>query len=142
LAKYTVQYYELSLGDQDPTTGWPKPGWVATAIDSFVFPKGSTRVLTMMGIYCRLDAVGFTDYKVMEGGVIRTQDLTIYKIVGDPEPWYDGNVFSHYKVDLAKMLTFPVPADYGILPPDSHFFGFEIIDVTHKFEDGFERGWT
>ena len=130
------------MGDYDATTGWPKPGWVATAILMPVFPKGSTRILTAMGVYCRLDAVGFTNYKLDEGDVVRTQEGVDYKVVGDPEPWYDGNVFSYYKVDLAKLLTFPVPVDP--VPPggDSHFFGFELIDATHKFEDGFERGWT
>ncbi len=134
---FSVTYYNLFLGDQDGTTGWHQRGFVTEQITMTIFPKGSSRVLSGLGIYSRHDAVGLTNYAVKRGSIVKDAHGSYYEIVGlSAHTW--GNVFGYYSCDLQQLTDFPFVAG---------FFGFE--DEAHtgyagnEFEDGFERGyWT
>ena len=136
MPSFTVTLYGLFLGDQDTTTGWYRKGYVYQTITMAVIPRSNTQALMSVGAYARLDAVGFTNYEVKEGDVVRDVHGNYWEIAGR-KPYTWGDTFAYYECDLKKLLNFPFTAG---------FFGFEIKqgsigNVIQGFEDGFERGY-
>ena len=135
--KYVV-LYSLFLGDPDVITGWYRKGYTTSAISMFVFPKGSQKILAGMGTYVRADALGFTDFPVKEGDIIQDSSNMYYQVAARRD-W--GSPTAFYEVDLETDVSLAQPGTPTPPVVTAHFFGFEVIDVDHEFEDGFERGY-
>lgn len=132
MPSFTVTLHSLFLGGQDTVTGWYRKGYVNLTITMAVIPRSSSRVLASMGVYCRLDAVGLTNYEVEEGDIVK-DTFGDYWLISGKKPFTVGDTFVYYECDLKKLLNFPFISD---------LFGFEVIlEGVQEFETGFQRGY-
>jgi len=140
MVSWAATLYQLSLGERDATTGWPKPLWSWAAITIHIEPRGTGRLSMVCGVHNRHDALGFTKYVVHSDDVILQNDV-YWKVVGAPQSWTVGDSKKYVVVQLSKLLTFPVPME-GILPTSSRFWGFEWFpDGTGFDKEFFEWGY-
>ena len=129
-----VTLHSLVLGDQLTTPPyWFREGYTQSAIKMVIDAKGSNSILTGAGVYCKLDAIGYTRYQIYEGDVVEDAKGNYWMIMGIKE-CTRGATLDHFEVDLKQLLTF-VPPAIGTA------FGFESITPgVEEFETGFERG--
>lgn len=130
---YTVTLYGLFLGEQDSVTGHYRRGFTEHTITCAIFPEGGIFNFGQLGMHNVNDAVGFTEYTVDEGDVIRDSFDRYYQIK-TLKKWTQGNRFQFYELGIEELAA---PLYLG------GFFGFEDdehIIIGCEFEDGFERG--
>ena len=89
MVSYAVVRYKAVLGARDSTTGHCDVLYSPQTIKMNVYPKGSPSSMMPVGRYCRFDAVGYTDFQIAEDDVILWNSKHL-KIVGRPQPWYNG----------------------------------------------------
>ena len=132
---FLVTVYMLSFGEYDATTGVPATQYTpATA--SVLIGEKAVQVLRTFGRYASADALGLTSYDLDEGDIIKDNYDTLnpqyWKVLGRTAITV-GNTFWAWQLSLERMER----PNFHILT--TSLVGFEVIDDTHRFEEGFER---
>ena len=111
-ASFMVTVYQLSLGSYSATTGIPARQYTSVQARVFVGPKGTSRSVLGSGFYGQYNAEGITGYELNEGDIVKVTYSSMiggagfWQVMGKfPVTW--GNKFSHYQLDLAKLLSLP-----------------------------------
>ena len=133
MPSFQVTLYSLFLGGQDGVTGQYVRGYAPLTITMYIEGKGRTTFAATMGIYSRYDAIGFTNYQIKHGDIIKDEFDEYFLVAAEPQAQKVGTKFVYFACQLEQLDSFP----YTI----STYYGFEEIDDSHKFEDGFERGY-
>ncbi len=131
---WSVTLYKLVLGDPDTETGHFGRGYTEHAITMAIFPKGTPFSFGSLGWYTKYDFTGYTAYSVADGDVVKDSFGRIFTIKSNKD-WTVGDQFAFRECELESTPYFSLPTGA------TYFFGFEVIDDDHKFEDGFERGY-
>ena len=132
--------YQLSLGERDATTGWPKKLWSWVAVKILIDETGRGALAMVCGIHNPLGGLGYTKYKMRPDDVILQNDV-YWKVTGAPVSRTIGTSKKFLVAPVSKIPTFPVPMTL-ILPTSSHFWGFEWFpDGTGFDKEFFEWGY-
>ena len=134
MVSFNVTYYNLVLGDADTVTGHYGRGYTEHAITMAIFPKGTPFSFGSLGWYTKYDFTGYTAYNVSDGGVVKDSWNNCY-VIKSNKNWTVGDEFAFRECELEALPYFSLPTGA------TYVFGFEVIDDSHKFEDGFERGY-
>jgi hypothetical protein len=132
---FLVTVYLLSLGEYDATTGIPAMQYTPASARVLIGEK-AVQVLRMLGRYAAADATALTKYDVDEGDIIMDNYDSVnakYWTVLGRVAITTGNTFAAWQLSLERRER----PNFHVLT--SALVGFETIDDTHKFEDGFER---
>jgi len=105
----TVTLNTLSLGTQDPETGWYAKTYNPSSISMFVIPKQLQFKVLKYGLFIEHDAIGFTKDTVHEGDLITDQASNIYVVLAVR----DRNILSQFMYSQVELKKQPQAALTG-----------------------------
>ena len=108
MADASVTRYELSLGSQDSTTGWPAPSYASSTIEGSIQNRGYTFILPNFGaVTAKHMKTFFTADVIAEGDLVKDA-WNRYYVIKSVEPVDRFNQFAMYQCE-ADLRDFPAP---------------------------------
>jgi hypothetical protein len=150
MTSLNVTLHQLVLGERHAKTGHYLRTYVDSVVKMVILPRSAARLLTGVGDFARVDAVGFTDVAVVDGDQVTDSNGRTYTVLTS-QPCRIGNVTVYYECGLAgfapnmdadyveQYFLFILATDHGSTSPAEgmylHSYGDEVT-VTATADSG------